>query len=349
MKKRKILAVLLTLLMITAVLAGCGNNDTGGTGDAEEAPADDKVYTFRIGALVVEPNQCVTTANEFKTRIEAASEGRVAVEVYPAAQLGTAAQLLEGMQNGSIQGGMFPAEYAISTAPLLGYIALPDVIGDNSYDFCKLQNDSGNVMLNEYMNQFGLHIAGWMVADEHKTILMSTPFATGDDLAGKKLWCFPNVYDQNLTKALKATPANFDPSEIVVSLQQGTIDGVMAGDSLYVPMKQTEYAKYHLTLDTYPRNLAFFMSAPYLSSLPEDLKELVLDVAMETLVEYEYDYALMMDGKYKQGLVDAGVTELEMTPELKAAVDQASGEILNMYLENEGAQEFLDNIKALAQ
>ena len=81
MKKLVVLLALLTL-----VLAACGRPDSGGDKSSNGGEGEDS-YTIRISHLVPEEQSSHMALESFKEKLEAESDGRLTVELYPNGQL----------------------------------------------------------------------------------------------------------------------------------------------------------------------------------------------------------------------------------------------------------------------
>jgi TRAP-type C4-dicarboxylate transport system substrate-binding protein len=100
---KKIVAISLVLVLSFLFVAGCGNGAS--------QPAGDKTYTIRLGTPTGGKHQQNMTMDEFKKRIEEESDGKITVQLFPTSQLGTAAQMIEGVQGGTIEGVLIPSSY----------------------------------------------------------------------------------------------------------------------------------------------------------------------------------------------------------------------------------------------
>lgn len=95
---KKILALLLACIMLTAVLTGCGNKRASTETAAQPATAeqtdatasDGATYTLKLAHDANTTSAYQLSALELKRMIEEKSDGRIKVEVYPAQQLGSA-------------------------------------------------------------------------------------------------------------------------------------------------------------------------------------------------------------------------------------------------------------------
>ena len=93
-------AMLLLTACAVPLLAACGQNENGD--ERTEAGAQ----TWKFAIEEIEGSVQHRYAVAFKERVEALSEGRIRVDVFPYGQLGTSSQLTELVQLGSVEFSM---------------------------------------------------------------------------------------------------------------------------------------------------------------------------------------------------------------------------------------------------
>ena len=301
----------------------------------------------------MEAEQNTATALDFKERIEEATNGQVVVEVYPSAQLGTAAQMIEGMQTGTIEGGLFPTDYLSAADPDIGLVSVPGFAGDDIDSLCGVMNELGGVdIVNEFMTDVGLHLIGLLYTDKYTYLLSDRKVTSLADTNGMKLWAPPSDYTAAIISGMGATATFFDTSDLAVSVQQGTVNGAMASPALYAAQKLYETDKYCMGMVGRCGATAFVMSESFLQSLPEDLRQTVLDTAMTSILEFEYPYAAADAEKNLQVLADNGCEVYYSTdyPELQADLEELYKENLDLYLEQAAnGQALYDQFQELLQ
>ena len=87
---KKLLEMALACLMLAGILSGCAN-----------APGDEKVeYRWKMALNSTEGDNAYDTGVLFAQKIKELTDGRVQVDLYGGAQLGTTAEVLEGMYAG---------------------------------------------------------------------------------------------------------------------------------------------------------------------------------------------------------------------------------------------------------
>lgn len=130
MKKSKKIAIILALVLIISLTAGCGGstNDTPGSGttttSSDSAPVD-KVYKIKFGGNMGVDSPISIYQQEIADYVNEKSGGRIEMTSYPASQLGDSTLMLEDMMNGTIQmcvfytPNIYDDRYAINSFPYL--------------------------------------------------------------------------------------------------------------------------------------------------------------------------------------------------------------------------------------
>ncbi len=325
MKKTALALIMALILSIGTILSGCGSSDGGATApdtssSAPEVTSTNETYTIRIGTPTVGKHQQNATMEEFKKRIEEASKGQIVVELYPGSQLGTSVQMIQGVQDGSIQAVLIPSSYFASFAPAVAITDLPYLF-ESSDELYEILNSEDST-LNEYMNSKGFLVGGWL-RNVERSILSKTKITTMDDLNNKKIWSLPSPTLQDELKAYGAAPTSLDPGDIAVALQNGTVDGVETDPIFMGTMKLQESAKYLNMIPASAMSNAFVYSADWMAGLPQDIQDLIMATTKAVITEFEYDYVEQLYKTNMDNLMAGGVEVVnpseELLKELKSA------------------------------
>ena len=312
---RKISYLALVIVMVLTFTVGCSpSSDQGASTSGDpQAPAADpaqadpgKVYTLRAAAASVDPSSEALCNEEFKRLIEEATD-RIVVETYPGGAAGTNVQTITGLQDGSIQAVCIPAGYWEAFCPEIGVTGLPMTFAgpEEIYQVLKEDGELGD-LLDAALAEKGFVIGAWL-RDCDSRFLSKKPIGSVADLKGMKVWCMANTKINDTINALGGTAVNFDTGDLAVSLQQGTIDCVYTGNTLFRALKLYESAKY-LDISKVVINVnALMLSKPWLDSLPEDLRQIVMDCA-EQAGQWHYDYNTTQLDACMTQFIDNGVT-----------------------------------------
>lgn len=338
---KKILALLLALVMVVGLVA-CGNsgsnqpsgsqtpagsNQPSGSQAPSGSTAIEGKYTIRLGTPTGGKHQQNATMEEFKTRIEAASNGAITVELYPTSQLGTAPQMIEGVQNGTIEGVLIPSSYFASYAPAIAVLDLPFLFAADGTAAATAQKIlSAGTSLDEYLYDYGF-VAGGYLLGGNSYILSTFPIQSMSDLKGHTMWTLPSPTLQASLSAYGSSPTAMDPSDVAVGLQNGTIEGVLNDCTFWLVQGLYESAK---CINLCPAGAfvnCFFFSADWMDTLPANVKDLILTTAKTVVDEFEVPYMTQMSENAMKTMIDAGCTVYEPSAELLAEMQAATARL----------------------
>lgn len=214
-----------------------------------------------------------------KSYIESRSQGRIKVEIYPAAQMGNFRELVEGVQLGTLEltnttvGGMnqFFPQIQVTDIP---YMYRDDLVAEAvaKGPFFKDLRDAvlkttGNVRLVAIGNT-----GRWRSFFTTKKQIKSAA-----DLKGVKMRTINSPLQIEMVKYLGGNPTPVAWGELYTALQSGVVEGTKNAVSDVVGKKLHENLDY-LIMDEHAYMFGFWwMNDDWLKGLPEDLQELVID------------------------------------------------------------------------
>ena len=330
MKKRIVLALALVLCMLFCLTA-CGENANTPNTDPDTAQSSsggdtaiEGSYTIRLGTPTGGKHQQNVTMEEFKARIEEASGGAITVELYPTSQMGTAAQMIEGVQNGTIEGVLIPSSYFAAYAPAIAILDLPFLFpSDGTAAALAQQILSDGTSLDEYLYNYGFKVGGYLMGG-NQYILSTFPIESMSDFQGHTLWTLPSTTLQNSLSAYGASPTALDPSDVAVGLQNGQIQGVLNDCTFWYTQGLYESAN---CINLCPAGAfvnCFFFSADWMDGLPQNVQDLILSTAKDVCDNFEVEYMTGYSQEAMDAMVEAGCTIYEPSDELLAEMEAAT-------------------------
>lgn len=340
--KKQIISAILGISMVLS-LAACGGegNDSGASADT----GNGATYTIRIGMPTAGKHFQNYTAEQYKEAIETATNGDIEVQIYPSSQLGTSTQMIQGVQDGSIEAVMIPSSYFTSFAPAMAVTDIPFFFEDSTQIF-EILNSEENP-LNDYLYTYGFKVAGWL-KNTPRYILAQTQYFSLEDLKNQKIWCLPSTTLQDELTAYGAAPQSLDPSDIAVSLENGTVDGVET-DVLFMNSQGLgESAKYLNQVPATPMTNLFCFSADWFDSLPEDYQELLISTAQDVIMNKEVAY---VDQQYEGSLAalqEAGIEIVEPDAALLTQMEDVSKSVKDTFVNTDDkCKEIYEQLEAL--
>ncbi|OJY35218.1 MAG: C4-dicarboxylate ABC transporter substrate-binding protein [Rhodobacterales bacterium 65-51] len=160
----------------------------------------------------------------FKAKIEELSGGDIEIALKPAGALGGERDVIEGLQIGTVEltisstgpiGNFVPQVYALD---------FPFLFKDYASAHAVLDGEIGQEILADF-EPAGLVGLAWAENGFRHITDSKHPIRTPDDLKGIKLRTMENEVHIAAFKALGAAPTPMSWTEVLTSLQQGTIDG----------------------------------------------------------------------------------------------------------------------------
>ena len=334
-KSAKTILVLLLVSLVMTSLVGCGSKPS-----TDSAASDEKIvmrFGNTIADLELHPSGCTQLwfIEEVTKRL---GEDRIEIVSYPNAQLGsTAEQVLGGLLNRNSEIMDFSANnYADYTAAFIPVDA-PYLFESSEIAFETLDGPAGQLMKDK-AREAGLHIL-YYVDNGFRHIANSRhPITQVADMKGFKIRTPPNPVYLSLMEALGAAGTPMAITELYTSLQQGVVDGfensIVAMHELKL-YEQTRYLTY--TNHTYSLSTAV-MSAEYYDSLPDDVKKVLDEVAMEAQIKSR-EFEKQFEDTAMNEMSDL-MEAIELSPEAFAEFVEAGRSVWPSIAESAGEEYF---------
>jgi TRAP-type C4-dicarboxylate transport system substrate-binding protein len=240
---------------------------------ATAASAQD--FTMKFGtATVNEPQH--EYIKSFKDEIERRSGGRIKVEIYPQSQLGPIPRQIEGLQLGTIEGFIGPADFYVGVDKRFGVFSAPILFRDRNNAAATLADPELNKAILALGSDKGLAGIGTFAYAAHD-YLAKDPIRSFADFKGKKIRVNATPIEREAMARLGATAAPMPLNEVLPALQRNVIDGTRSAISIFVTLKYQDVAKLvTVTNDTMLVPVAT-VSKPWLDKLPADLQKAVAE------------------------------------------------------------------------
>jgi len=333
----KKLSVLVLCIFVLGFLAGCGGGKTSGESNDKEnkdaAPPPEKiVMKFAHDHMTGSPFH--KSAEHYKESVEKNSNGRIEVQIYPAQQLGSAREMIEGMQMGTVELTLLPTAKFGGFDQKLTIVDLPFLAPNEDVLFELLDGDIGREIMS------GLDSIGIMgvsfYAEGFKAFTSNKEIHMPDDFKGLKIRTMEAPVIMAQYKAWGANPVPIDFAEVYNSLQQKVVDGqenpiISIHDMKFYEVQDNMVLSDHAYL-------SYFMSISkkWFDSLPKDLQKIVWDAGLETA---QYHRGLMDEANatYIENIKAYGTNVYPLTPEQKEAFKEASKPVYDEFRDVIGA------------
>ena len=257
-------------------------------------------------------------AKDFAALIDKDSGGRIKTEIYPASQLGSIPRQIEGTQFGAIQCVITPPEFYSGIDERFEVMAAPGLAASLAH----AQRLAGDPEVLKLMLGLGadkgLHGVA-LFTSQPSSIIAKNAVRHLADLQGKKLRVFASQFQSVAFGRLGATPVAMTLGDVLPALQQGAIDGAVAGTVIYSAMHYVDAAKYVTNIGQ-PVIFGYAaVSKKWYDALPTDLQQ-VIDKDAATAMQQVNPQTVEIDANADKRWVDGGGELINLPPDEQASM-----------------------------
>ncbi len=262
---------------------------SGGFG-AERASAEGTI-TLKVGHMQELTHPYQLGLEKFAQLVSQKTGGKVAIQIFPNSQLGNAREMIEGLQQGSLDMAL------LATAPLATIsnefliFDLPFIFQSQSQAYKVLDGPIG-ITIMESLEKKGIKgLAYWENGFRHLTN-SKRPINKPDDVKGLKIRTMENKLHMASFRILGAEPTPMAFSDLYTALKQRLMDAQENPLSVIWTANFFEVQKY-LALTGH-----FYSAAPLLISkatfgrMPKEIQEAIQDAAYEAR---DYERGIVKD------------------------------------------------------
>jgi TRAP-type C4-dicarboxylate transport system substrate-binding protein len=249
------------------------------------AVATASATTLKLATLAPDGSYWVEEMRGAAAEIEARTDGRVELRLYPGGTMGDDQAVLRKMRIGQLHGGGLLSGTLASRAPDLEVYGLPLLF--RSYDEVDAVRGTFDERLLAELEEQGLIAFGFI--ETGFAYLMSVDPVSGlGDLEGRKAW-FPegdNV-GQAILEAAGLSPVPLPLSDVLTGLQTGLIETVAGPPVGAVALQWFTKARYMVEVPIVYSYGALVLSERAFNSLQETDRAVVREVLTRTVVDLD--------------------------------------------------------------
>lgn len=238
-------------------------------------------YTLRLGTVLAPGDPLVVGAEAMKKAVEARSEGKIEVQIFPSSQLGDTQDMMDQAQAGSNVGTFVEASRVSVHVPQFNALVAPYAF-DSVDELAQLvETPTYDAWNKELEEKTGLTLLSFNWYQGARNLLTQKPVKTPADLNGVRVRTIGQPLWIKTIGAMGAVPTPLAWAEVYPSLQTGVIEGAEAqpsairGAKLYEVVKDVTVTE-HIYLMT-----GLIVGSKWLNSLPDDLRAIVEEEAQK--------------------------------------------------------------------
>jgi tripartite ATP-independent transporter DctP family solute receptor len=262
-------------------------------------------------------------------KLEAATSGRISIQMYPSMQLGGEKEMIEQAQVGALQIARISVGPMGPIVPELNVFNLPFMFRDTAHMEKVIDGEIGTELLKKLSDHPTAGLIGlcWMNAGSRNVYNSKHPVNKVEDLKGLKIRMMGNPVFVDTMNSLGGNGIAMGYDQLINALQTGVVDGAENNEPSYATGQHYRHAKYysmtgHLMI---PEILVFSKRA--WTALSKDDQDLIMKVAKEAQQEqrglwYEMEKKSMADMKAAGAVVNEVADRKPFQAAVKAVWDK---------------------------
>jgi len=220
----------------------------------------------------------------FAKQVDEGTRGRVKIDIFNGGILGSEAQTLQFVKDGSLDLVISDPSAGAPFAKELDFFALPFLFRDYAHWRAVLDGAPGKAYGDLIERKTGLKILGYWGGSSRNVLSTKKPITSIDDLKGFRLRLISSPLKVNAWKAVGTVPTPIAFMETYLAMKSGVVDG-MENESVAVrEMKFYEPAPFIARTEHEFTVRPLFVSKKTFEKLPPDLQQVMLKAAQEATV-----------------------------------------------------------------
>jgi len=283
----------------------------------------DKVYILKMSTQLNETAPMVGGFKELAKRVSEKTNGKLVIEVYTSAQLGSdedvIEQAIQGVNVAVLTDGGLMANYVKE----IGIILAP-YFADNYEDVLKVtETDIFKEWEKELAEENGIRVLSFNWFDGARHFLTNKPVRTPADLSGLRIRTPGAPVWSESVKAMGAIPVAMKWTEVYPAMQMKAIDGAEGQNTASYPAKLYEVIKYIDKTAHFQLFEAIIVGEKWFKTLPEEYQKILVDETKAVAAENAKLIQKLSD-VYEAKMVEEGMEVVEVDIDaFKAAADKA--------------------------
>lgn len=275
---KKSIAIILSALMALSLTAcGGGNSQTTKTSvdgsTTEAAASSSETVTLKIGNAMAASHPWNTATEAFIEKAKEYSGGRLIVENYSDATLGTEAELLEQVKTGTLDMCIVDPSVGTTYSKKLQLFALPFLFKDKAQWESALDGQPGKDYSEIIEEETGIKIVSYWGGSTRNVISVKEPITDISQLKGFKLRLAASELKFKVWESVGCLPVEVAFGETYSGLSSGLCDGMENEMPSILSAKFYEVAPYMTKTEHEITVRPVFMNADKWNSLDAELQE----------------------------------------------------------------------------
>lgn len=315
---KKLVAMILTVLLVGTLITGC----SGAASDPAAGQAsNDKVIELKLGHIQSESDLWNEGAKKFKEEVEARSNGKIKITIYPNSTLGGDRDMAEGLQIGTVDFALIAGVLG-NFEPSIQLLELPYLFNSQEQFEKIVHGDVGKEISDRVLKSSNIRILNFWDRGPRE-LTSNKPINSLDDIKGLKIR-LPEIKAMVDTwKAMGASPTTMAWNEVYTGLQQHVIDAQENPVPFIYGGKIHEVQKYMAMTNHKYEYVTLSMSDLTYSKLTPEQQQIITEAA-QAATDYENQLVKSKTSEILETMKQEGLqVTTPDTAEFAAAAKQA--------------------------
>lgn len=309
---KKIFSLALIICLVSVFLAGCSAKKEA---DSKDAP---KVKVMKVTSVNTKDRPLTIGLDKFGEIVNKETNGAIKVEVYSDSVLGGERQILEGVQMGTIQGGLVSTAVTGTLTPRVSAFDLPFLFKDKQTAFKVLDGPIGQEVLKDLPSKGVIGFGYWDSGFRHLTNSKKEVTAIAD-MAGLKVRTMESKVHVDTWKALGVNPTPMSFNQVYSALEQKVVDGQENPWVIIKTNKLFEVQKFLTNTGHVYSSSVFVVSKVFWDTLSDKEKEIITKAELQARA-FERELNEKQDAECLKDLAASGMKVTELAPGEKAKI-----------------------------
>lgn len=316
MKKR--ISLLLLCVLCLGLIVGCSEKSSG---------EDDKIYTLKMSTQLNESSPMVEGFKDWAERVKEKTDGKVIIDIYPSAQLGSdedvIEQAIQGVNVAVLTDGGRMANYVND----IGIIGMPYIADDYDDLLAITETDVFDGWVDELSQNDGIRVLSFNWYDGPRHFLTNKPVNSPEDLSGVRVRTPGAPVWAKSVEAMGATPIAMGWTDTYNGVQSKAIDGCEAQHTASYGQRLYEVLSYINKTGHFQLANGIIVGENWFNTLPEEYQTILIDESKAAAAENARLVEQITD-EYEAKMVAEGMEVVEVDRELfKSAAEKAYDEL----------------------
>lgn len=321
MRSKKLVYVVLTVLLLSILtMTGCGQNKVA---DSKGDITQQKTVKIRMSGQYPSDHPGTQAMMKLKETVEAKTNGRIKMTLYPANQLGDYTLVYDEIMKGSIDMALISIPSGHNPKLELTYVPS---IAENYDQVRKLYSQGSYIYktMDKLNNDLNVKLLGFNIEGFGGLGMTKLPNDPGSVTSKKNVLLRVPPMDVFKVWAddMNYTTVTVPYAELYTALQTGVADGWSGGTPVSNWLGFRDVLKYYIPVNNFVENTSYVMNLNLWKSLsPEDQK--IIGDATAELSAASVDIAQKSDKQYMDEMKKAGINVVELSDaDRKTLADQ---------------------------